>query len=48
MTAGDDFTIYTGSGFTAKTMDQVWAGNTRIDDAIAALAKQWQLDLDEG
>lgn len=48
VTQGSDFTIYTGSGFTAKTMDQVWAGQLSIDDAIATLQRQWQMDLDEG
>jgi len=46
--AAPDFTIYTGSGFVAKTMDPVWSKQTSIDDAIGALAKQWQADLDAG
>ena len=45
VSAGDDFTIYTGGGFAAKTMDPVWAKQTSIDDAIAALSKKWQEDL---
>jgi multiple sugar transport system substrate-binding protein len=48
VSAGDDFTIYTGSGFTAKTMDPVWAKQTSIDQAIETLAKKWQEDLDAG
>jgi ABC-type glycerol-3-phosphate transport system substrate-binding protein len=48
VTAGDDFTIYTGSGFAAKTMDAVWAKRSTIDDAIQTLAKKWQEDLDAG
>lgn len=48
VSAGDDFTIYTGSGFAAKTMDAVWANQTSIDEAIQTLAKKWQGDLDAG
>ena len=46
--AGADFTIYTGGGFVAQTMDPVWAGERDIDEAIAMLQAQWQKDLDEG
>jgi hypothetical protein len=46
--AGPDFTIYTGSDFTAKTMDPVWAKQTTARAAIQALARQWQADLDAG
>jgi ABC-type glycerol-3-phosphate transport system substrate-binding protein len=48
VSAGDDFTIYTGSGFAAKTMDAVWAKQTSIDEAMQTLAKKWQEDLDAG
>ena len=48
VSAGPDFTIYTGSGFTAKTMDPVWAKQTSPHAAIDALAKQYQADLDAG
>jgi ABC-type glycerol-3-phosphate transport system substrate-binding protein len=48
VSAGPDFTIYTGSGFTAKTMDPVWAKQTSPHAAINALAKQYQTDLDAG
>jgi len=48
VSAGPDFTIYTGSGFTAKTMDPVWAKQTSPHAAIEALAKQYQADLDAG
>jgi multiple sugar transport system substrate-binding protein len=48
VTAGDDFTIYTGSGFAAKTMDPVWAKQSTPEQAIDALAKKWQADLDAG
>jgi ABC-type glycerol-3-phosphate transport system substrate-binding protein len=48
VSAGPDFTIYTGDGFTAKTMDPVWAKQTTPHAAIQALAKQWQADLDAG
>ncbi len=46
--AAPDFTIYTGSGFVAQTMDPVWANERSIDEAIEMLAQQWQADLDEG
>jgi ABC-type glycerol-3-phosphate transport system substrate-binding protein len=46
--AAPDFTIYTGSGFVAQTMDPVWAKERSIDEAIAMLTQQWQQDLDEG
>jgi multiple sugar transport system substrate-binding protein len=46
--AGPDFTIYTGGGFVAQTMDPVWAGERTIDEAIAMLTEQWQKDLDAG
>jgi multiple sugar transport system substrate-binding protein len=48
VSAGDDFTIYTGSGFAAKTMDSVWANQTGIDEAIQTLSKKWQDDLNAG
>jgi ABC-type glycerol-3-phosphate transport system substrate-binding protein len=48
VSAGPDFTIYTGGGFAAKTMDPVWAKQTTPHAAIQALAKQWQADLDAG
>lgn len=46
--AGPDFTIYTGSGFVAQTMDPVWAGKRSIEEGVGMLAKQWQADLDAG
>ena len=30
-----DFTIYSGSNFLAKTLEQVWAGQKKIDQAMA-------------
>ena len=48
VSAGPDFTIYTGSGYTAKTMDPVWAKQTSPHAAIEALAKQYQAGLDAG
>lgn len=48
VSAGPDFTIYTGDGFAAKTMDPVWAKQTPAHDAIKTLAQQWQADLDAG
>ena len=34
--AGPNFTIYSGGNFLAKTLEQVWAGQTKIDEAMAA------------
>jgi ABC-type glycerol-3-phosphate transport system substrate-binding protein len=48
VSAGPDFTIYTGDGFAAKTMDPVWAKQTSPHDAIQTLTQQWQADLDAG
>jgi multiple sugar transport system substrate-binding protein len=48
VSAGPNFTIYTASGFTAKTMDPVWAKQTSPRAAIEALVKQYQTDLDAG
>ncbi len=46
--AAPDFTIYTGGGFVATTMDPVWAGQRSIDEAMTMLQDQWQQDLDAG
>ncbi len=46
--AAPDFTIYTGSGYVAQTMDPVWAGERPIDEALTMLHDQWQKDLDAG
>ena len=48
VSAGPDFTIYTGGGFAAKTMDPVWAKQTTPKAAVDALIQQWQADLDAG
>ena len=46
--AASNFTIYTGSGFVAQTMDPVWAGERGIEEAIQMLADQWAADLAAG
>jgi multiple sugar transport system substrate-binding protein len=46
--AAPDFTIYTGSGFVAQTMDPVWANERPIDEAVQMLAEQWAADLADG
>jgi multiple sugar transport system substrate-binding protein len=46
--AASDFTIYTGSGFVAQTMDPVWAGEREIEEGIQMLADQWAADLAAG
>lgn len=40
--------VYTASDLVAQTMDPVWAQESSADDAISALAAQWQVDLDAG
>jgi ABC-type glycerol-3-phosphate transport system substrate-binding protein len=45
---GPNFTIYSGGNFLAKTLEGVWAGQMKIDDAMATIQQQWQADLDEG
>jgi multiple sugar transport system substrate-binding protein len=46
--AGPNFTIYSGNNFLAKTLEGVWAGNKKVDQAMAELQEQWQKDLDAG
>jgi multiple sugar transport system substrate-binding protein len=46
--AGPDFTIYSGGNFLAKTLDGVWAGQTKPEDAMARIGEQWQKGLDAG
>jgi hypothetical protein len=46
--AGPDFTIYSGGNFLAKTLDGVWAGKTKPEEAMARIAEQWQKGLDAG
>ena len=45
---GPNFTIYNGGNVLAKTLEGVWSGQTKIDDAMSQLQQQWQADLDEG
>jgi hypothetical protein len=46
--AGPDFTIYSGGNFLAKTLEQVWAGQKKIEQAMGEIQEQWQKDLDAG
>ncbi|MFO1068375.1 MAG: extracellular solute-binding protein [Geminicoccaceae bacterium] len=46
--AGPDFTIYSGGNFLAKTLEGVWAGMTKPEEAMARLQEQWQKGLDAG
>jgi ABC-type glycerol-3-phosphate transport system substrate-binding protein len=46
--AAPNFTIYTGGGFVAQTMDPVWTKERSVDEAIEMLRAQWQADLDAG
>lgn len=41
-----DFSIYYGGALVAKTLDGVWAGLTKPEDALATLKASWQKSLD--
>jgi ABC-type glycerol-3-phosphate transport system substrate-binding protein len=44
----NDFTIYSGGNFLAKTLETVWVGEKSIDTAMEQLQERWQKDLDRG
>jgi hypothetical protein len=46
--ASTEFEVYTATDLVARTMDPVWAREASADDAISALATQWQKALDAG
>ena len=46
--SGPDFTIYSGGNFLAKTLETVWAGSTKPEEAMARIAETWQKGLDAG
>jgi hypothetical protein len=46
--AGPDFTIYSGGNFLAKTLELVWTGQSKPEDAMATITEQWQKGLDAG
>jgi multiple sugar transport system substrate-binding protein len=46
--AGPDFTIYSGGNFLAKTLEGVWAGQSKPEEAMAKIQEQWQKGLDAG
>ncbi len=46
--AGPNFTIYSGGNFLAKTLETVWAGQVKPEEAMKRIADQWQKDLDAG
>jgi ABC-type glycerol-3-phosphate transport system substrate-binding protein len=48
VTEGQNFTIYSGGNFLAKTLETVWAGHAKPEDAMATIREQWQKDLDAG
>ena len=48
VSAGPDFTIYSGGNFLARTLEGVWAGTKNPDEAMAELTEHWQEALDEG
>ena len=45
---GPNFTIYSGGNFLAKTLETVWAGQAKPEEAMAKIKDQWQKDLDAG
>ena len=48
VSGGFDFTIYEGGNFLAKTLETVWAGRAKPEEAMAKIKDQWQKDLDAG
>lgn len=46
--AGPDFTIYSGGNFLAKTLETVWAGKAKPEEAMSQIAEKWQKGLDAG
>jgi ABC-type glycerol-3-phosphate transport system substrate-binding protein len=46
--AAQDFTVYAGSNFLAKTLEAVWNNQKSIDAAMSEIQQKWQSDLDEG
>ena len=46
--AGPDFTIYSGGNYLAKTLETVWAGLAKPEDAMQQIKDQWQRGLDAG
>jgi ABC-type glycerol-3-phosphate transport system substrate-binding protein len=46
--AAPDFTIYSGGNFLANTLDTVWVGQAKPEDAMNQIQEQWQKDLDAG
>jgi ABC-type glycerol-3-phosphate transport system substrate-binding protein len=46
--SGPDFTIYSGGNFLAKTLETVWAGQSKPEDAMAQIQEKWQKGLDAG
>ena len=46
--AGPDFTIYSGGNFLAKTLESVWTGQAKPEEAMEKIAAQWQKGLDAG
>jgi ABC-type glycerol-3-phosphate transport system substrate-binding protein len=45
---GQEFNIYSGGNFLAKTLEQVWAGQSTIDEAMVKLQDGWGKLLAEG
>ena len=44
---GPDFTIYTNTGYLARTLEGVWVGKTTPEQALEEIRVQWQQDLDD-
>ncbi len=47
VSGGPDFTIYTNTGYLARTLEGVWVGKTSPDQALEEIRVQWQQDLDD-
>lgn len=45
---GPEFTIYSGGNFLAKTLENVWVGRKKPEEAMAELEERWQKSLDKG
>jgi ABC-type glycerol-3-phosphate transport system substrate-binding protein len=43
---GSDFTIYSGGNILAKTLDEVWTGQSTPADAMQRIGEAWQAILD--
>jgi len=45
---GPEYTIYSGGNFLATTLEQVWAGKKKPEEAMTEMQTRWQEGLDKG